>query len=66
MHFSTPNPTLHTSHIDTLDHFFLNMHTHGEMSGVFYNAFAYAFGISALRALHEIWIELTGKFCTLN
>lgn len=61
MNFSTPNPAVATSNVDSLDQFFLNMNQLGDISNAFYNAFAAAFGMTALRALHEIWIELTGK-----
>lgn len=62
MTFANPNPSQAAATADSLDQFFLNMNQQGDLSDAFYNAFAAAFGMPALRALHEIWIELTGKW----
>jgi hypothetical protein len=43
-----------------LDNFFLNQNQNNSTAALFYNGIAQNFGVVAMRALHDVWLQLTG------
>jgi hypothetical protein len=41
-----------------LDQYFYNQNHHGPFAAIFYQCLVYSFGLSAMKALHDLWHEL--------